>query len=174
LAIAGASRADPDVVFREHWRVLVRPVAMLFLVVAVGAFLAAISPGGFNWVRIGILLLGAAAIARWTVVPWLRWLTDRHVVADGRLVMCSGLWTQEGRALALAHIADVSVTQDSLLERMLGIGTLVVTPDDEREPMELVGLPRAAEARSRLLALAEDARARRPADRARPPHKGTG
>ncbi|NUU23456.1 MAG: PH domain-containing protein, partial [Streptomycetaceae bacterium] len=152
----GASEADGTLVFREHWRVLVRPVGMLFAIVAAGAFLASISPGGgLNWVRIGILVVGAGALLRFTVVPWLRWLTDQHVVADGRLVVRSGLWTQEGRALALARIADVSVTQDSFLERVLGIGTLVVTPDDDRDPIELVGLPRAADARQRLLALAE-------------------
>lgn len=151
---------EVDLVFREHWRVLVRPVAMLFAVVGAAAFLASIAPGGGgrNWARIAVFVVAAAAIAHWTVVPWLRWLTDRHIVADGRLVVRSGLWTQEGRAIALTRIEDVTFTQDSLVERVLGIGTLVVQSDDGREPVEIVGLPRVTDAQARLLRLVDLAR----------------
>lgn len=152
---------EVDLVFREHWRVLVRPVGALFVIVAAAAFLASISPsggGGRNWARIAVAVLAVAAIVHWTVVPWLRWLTDRHIVADGRLVVRSGVWTQEGRAIALTRIEDVTFTQDSIVERVLGIGTLVVRPDDGREPVEIVGLPRVTDAQARLLRLVDLAR----------------
>ncbi|MCF2529835.1 PH domain-containing protein [Yinghuangia soli] len=152
--------AGVPLVFREHWRVLVRPVAVLFLVVGAAAFLASIAPDrdGRMWARLAVLVLALAAVARWTVVPWLRWLTDKHVVEDGRLVVRSGLVTQEGRAIALARVQDVTFTQDSLLERVLGIGTLVVTPDDGREPMELVGVGHVEQAQAQLLRLVDLAR----------------
>ncbi len=152
---------EVDLVFREHWRVLVRPVVMLFAVVAVAAFLASIAPGGGsgrNWARIAVFVIAVAAVVHWTVVPWLRWLTDRHIVADGRLVVRSGLWTQEGRAIALTRIEDVTFTQDSMVERVLGIGTLRVQSDDGREPVEIVGLPRVTDAQARLLRLVDLAR----------------
>ncbi|MGW0657741.1 PH domain-containing protein [Streptodolium elevatio] len=151
---------EVDLVFREHWRVLVRPVVMLFAVAGVAGFLASIAPGGSgsNWARVAVFVVAAAAVAHWTVVPWLRWLTDRHIVAGGRLVVRSGLWTQEGRAIALARVEDVTFSQDSLLERALGIGTLVVQLDDGREPVEIVGLPRVTDAQARLLRLVDLAR----------------
>lgn len=159
MAVRGDT-AEPDLVFREHWRVLVVPVAVLFAAIAVGAFAASRAPVGSGrpWARIAVLVITLAVVGRWSVLPWLRWLTDRHIVADGRLVVRTGVWTQEGRAIGLARIADVTVVQDGVLERVLGIGTLTVVPDDDREPMRLIGLPRAADAQLRLLRMVDLAR----------------
>ncbi|WP_436786585.1 PH domain-containing protein [Yinghuangia sp. YIM S10712] len=152
--------ARPDMVLREHWRALVGPVMVLFVVVGVASYLASIAPDrdGRNWPRIAVVVLAAGIIARWTVVPWLGWLTDRHVVVGGRLVEQRGLWTQEGRAIALVRVADVRVTQASFVDRMLGMGNLVVVPADGREAVELVGLPQVKRVQARLLRLVDLAR----------------
>ncbi|MDI2130987.1 PH domain-containing protein [Yinghuangia seranimata] len=151
---------EAELILRQHWRVLVRPVGVLFVVVGAAAFLAAVAPrgGGRDWARIAVGVLAVAAIARWSVVPWLRWLTNRQMVVEGRLVVRTGVLRQEGRAVPLTRVADVTFAQDTLVERVLGSGTLVVVLEDGREPVELPGLPRVAELQARLLRMVDLAR----------------
>lgn len=147
-------------VVRERWKDLAAPVAVLFVTVGVASYLAAMVPDrdGRNWPRIAVFLIAAGLIGRWSVVPWLRWLSDRYVVVGGRLVEQRGVWTQEGRAIALARVADVRVVQPSFVERVLGIGDLAVIPDDGRAPLVLVGLPQVKRVRARLLRMVDLAR----------------
>lgn len=145
--------ADPGpLVLREHWRVLVLPAVVLFVDVGAAAFLAGIAPdrAGRSWFRLVVACVAVAAIVRWAVLPWLRWLTTRYEVADGRLLLYSGVFRQQVRAIALARIADLATRQDGVLERVLGIGTLTVVPEGDREPVDLPGLPRVADAQARL------------------------
>lgn len=172
--------ARPDMVVRERWSVLAAPVVVLFVVVGAASYLAAMAPDrdGRNWPRIAVFVLAVGLIGRWSAVPWLRWLSDRYIVSGGRLVEQSGVWTQEGRAIALARVADVRVVQPSFIERVFGMGDLAVVPDDGREPLVLVGMPQVKRVQARLLRLVDLARdaayhaARQsaPQPAARPPH----
>jgi membrane protein YdbS with pleckstrin-like domain len=139
-------------VLREHWRVLVLPAVVLFVDVGAAAFLAGIAPdrAGRTWFRLAVLCVSAAAIVRWAVLPWLRWLTTRYEVADGRLLLRTGVFRQQVRAIPLARIADLLTRQDGVVERALGIGTLTVVPEGDREPVDLPGLPRVADVQARL------------------------
>ncbi|UGQ14433.1 PH domain-containing protein [Yinghuangia sp. ASG 101] len=152
--------ARPDMVLRERWGVLAAPVAVLFVVVGAASYLAALAPDrdGRNWPRIAVFVLAVGLIGRWSAVPWLRWLSNRYTVAGGRIVEQHGVWTQEGRAIALARVADVRVLQPSFAERVFGTGSLAVVPDDGREPLVLVGLPQVKRVRTRLLRLVDLAR----------------
>lgn len=108
---------------RQHWRVLVVPTAALLVVaVAAGVLLALVTE---TWARWVLLVLGAAVLARFSVLPFLRWLTTEYVFTDRRLIARSGLLTRRGLDLPLASINNVSFER-TLVERLVGCGTLVV------------------------------------------------
>jgi uncharacterized membrane protein YdbT with pleckstrin-like domain len=142
---------------RPHWRRLVAPVGWVVLVLA-AVIAAAVLWGGTGALWLGAVGLGLLAwLALW---PWLEWRTTHYVFTSERVLLREGVLARHGRDIPLARINDVSFSH-SLLERMLGSGTMTIESAGERGQVVLADLPRVEHTQSVLYELVE-------ADRLRP------
>lgn len=124
-----------------HWRMLVVPVLVLLLVVGSTSFLAALvsAQSWAVWAWLGLAAAGLALIGRFTVFPVVRWRTTHFVVTDRRVLVREGVLTRHGMDIPLRRISSVQF-RNSLLERMLGSGTLVIESDSD-ESLEFDDVP---------------------------------
>ncbi|MGH3342036.1 MAG: PH domain-containing protein [Carbonactinosporaceae bacterium] len=149
-------RLDEDEAFEflvhPHAKALVLPTVLVILVPAVASFLAARVPGGAG--QSGLrLAIGAGALVvlvRWALLPWLGWVTTTYAATSRRLVVRVGVLAREGRDIPLGRINDISFFHSSLLDRLLGCGTVVVQAGGERGQVVLTDVP-AVERRQRDL-----------------------
>jgi uncharacterized membrane protein YdbT with pleckstrin-like domain len=124
-----------------HWRMLVVPVLVLLLVVGGTSFLAALvsAQSWAVWARLGLAAAGLALVGRFTVFPVVRWRTTHFVVTNRRVLVREGVLTRHGMDIPLRRISSVQF-RNSLLERMLGSGTLVIESDSD-ESLEFDDVP---------------------------------
>jgi uncharacterized membrane protein YdbT with pleckstrin-like domain len=124
-----------------HWRMLVVPVLVLLLVVGGTSFLAALvsAQSWAVWAWLGLAAAGLALIGRFTVFPVVRWRTTHFVVTNRRVLVREGVLTRHGMDIPLRRISSVQF-RNSLLERMLGSGTLVIESDSD-ESLEFDDVP---------------------------------
>ena len=110
-----------------HWVTLVVPTALLLVVVGLASFLAAIVPDGSlqDVIRIVILVVALVAATAVALVPYLRWRTTHYVLTTHRLMTRIGILSHTGRDVPLNRINNAMYEQ-SLLERVINSGTLVV------------------------------------------------
>ena len=126
-----------------NWARLVVPVLVLLVACLLAGFGVALIPKGGGqaierWILIGV----AAVVVIWlTILPYLRWLTTKYVLTTDRLVIRSGILARHGRDIPLNRINDVSFTE-TVFERMLRSGTLVVESAGERGQISLTDVPR--------------------------------
>jgi uncharacterized membrane protein YdbT with pleckstrin-like domain len=151
--------ADEEVVLhlRPHWKKLFLPAVIFLAVAGGGGFAAAYAAGALDnplagWV---IAAIGLALILWYTVRPALSWAATHFVVTTHRVLLREGVLSRSGRDVPLARINDVSF-EHSLLERMLGCGTLVVESAGERGQIVLADIPRVEYVQSTLYQLMED------------------
>ncbi len=121
---------DEEVVLdlRPHWWFLAGPSAALVLAIAVAVFVASQTDQG--WARIPFLVLVLVALV-WLLTRIAKWVTTNLVVTSDRLIVRTGVIAKRGREIPLERINDITVTQ-SLLERMLGAGDLMIESGGER------------------------------------------
>lgn len=150
---------------RTHGKALVGP-ALVLLITAVltGVALAAAPPDWQPWA--GWVLLGVALLvfAGWVLLPYLRWLTTTYTLTNRRIITRRGIINKTGHDLPLSRINNVAYER-SLLDRMLGCGTLQLTTAAEA-PVELHDIPdveRVHVVMTELL-FGDDERAARPPD----------
>jgi uncharacterized membrane protein YdbT with pleckstrin-like domain len=124
-----------------HWRMLVVPVLVLLLVVGGTSFLAALvsAQSWAVWAWLGLAAAGLALIGRFTVFPVVRQRTTHFVVTNRRVLVREGVLTRHGMDIPLRRISSVQF-RNSLLERMLGSGTLVIESDSD-ESLEFDDVP---------------------------------
>jgi uncharacterized membrane protein YdbT with pleckstrin-like domain len=148
---------DVVLAMRPHWKEMVRPVLVLLVVSPVATFLAAIVPdsGAQLWLRLAIVVVAALVVLRWTVWPFLVWLTTAYIVTDRRLITRVGVIARLGRDMPLSRVNDVTFEHSGLLERLLRCGTLVVESAGERGQLVLRDVPRVEEVQRDVYRLAE-------------------
>ncbi len=135
---------DEEIVLdlHPHWAQLVVPVLVLLVVCGLAGYGLAVAPHGslhsiVRWIIIGV----AVVLIYWfTVVRYLRWLTTRYVLTTDRLIIRRGVVARHGRDVPLNRINDVSFSE-TLFERVLRSGTLVVESAGERGQIELTDVP---------------------------------
>ena len=126
-----------------HWIQLVVPVLVLLVAALLAGFGVALIPKGGGqmierWIVIGVAII----VVIWlTVLPYLRWLTTRYVLTSDRLVIRTGILARHGRDVPLNRVNDVSFSE-TVFERMLRSGTLVVESAGERGQISLTNVPR--------------------------------
>lgn len=113
---------------RPHWIALLKPVMWT---VAIG------SVAGFMWVMAGPksdvltqvrLAIVALALVLWiplAAVPAARWRFTFFVLTNERVITRSGVIAKHSKEIPLETINDVTFAQ-SILERMIGAGDLIV------------------------------------------------
>lgn len=151
---------------RTHGKALVGPVLVLLVTaVLAGVALAAAPPSWQPWVNWGFLAIALVIVIGWVVLPYLRWLTTTYTLTNRRIITRRGIVNKTGHDLPLSRINNVAYDR-SLLDRMLGCGTLQLTTAAEA-PVCLHDIPdveRVHVVMTELL-FGDDDRERRTADR---------
>lgn len=147
--------ADEEVVLHlhPHWKVLVWPVVLFLAAGAAGGFAAASI--GSTAARLVVVAVVAVLVLWLTVVPVLRWRTTHFVLTTHRVLLRRGILSRTGRDIPLARINDLSFAH-SLLERMLGCGTLMVESAGERGQVVLTAVPNVEQVHAELYQLVDD------------------
>lgn len=145
-----------------HWGKLFVPVLVLLVVCGLAGFGVAEIPHGssqatWRWVIVGVAI---ALILWFTALPYLRWVTTRYVLTTDRLVVRTGILARHGRDVPLNRINDVSFSE-TVFERMLRSGTLVVESAGERGQITLDDVPRVEHVQRELYRMVEDHQRRR-------------
>lgn len=150
---------DEEIVehLHPHWTTLV-PAVAAFLVVcaAAGAGIAFLPKSGTGRLVVLIAVLAVAVLLLlWLVVtPFVRWRTTHYVLTTHRVLIRRGVVTHRGRDIALQRINDVGFEQ-SLWERMVRSGTLMIESAGEQGQEVLHNIPRSDRTQQTLNRLIE-------------------
>jgi uncharacterized membrane protein YdbT with pleckstrin-like domain len=154
-----------------HWKTLVVPVLLTFVVVAVllaGEVLIPVSKAA-GIERLVLAVIAIVLLMWWLMYPILVWRTTVYEVTTRRMRLRDGILTRNGRDVPLSRITDVSFRK-GVLDRLLGCGTLVVESAGEHGELALTAIPRVEQVSALLFQLVEDERLQ--ASRLRPPDQG--
>jgi membrane protein YdbS with pleckstrin-like domain len=129
---------------RTHWKALIWPAVAFVLLcavtgVVVGIALPAVPPGTKTVVGWVIAAVALILVVWLCLVPFLRWYTTTYTVTNRRLITRRGILSKSGHDLPLVRINNVEY-EKSLLDRMLGCGTLTLTTAAE-DPLTLHDIP---------------------------------
>lgn len=156
---------DENVVMalRPHWKELAGPALLLLVVSPLATYGVAALPEGAAqpWLRLAVVALAGLVVLRWSVWPFLRWVTTAYVVTDRRIITRVGVVSRSGRDMPLSRVNDVSFEHSGLLDRVLRCGTLVVESAGERGQLVMRDVPRVEEVQRDVYRLAEDDEQRR-------------
>lgn len=113
---------------RPHAKRLILPI-LAFLVagaVLIAVIVLAAKAGSVDkYLDIVAAVAAFAVVVRYTIVPWVRWLSTRYIITNQRLIVRHGIIAQKGRDVPLSRIDDVDFDID-VLDRLFGCGTLLV------------------------------------------------
>lgn len=140
-----------------HWMTLVAPVGVFVATSAVAAFLSAVAPPGTAqpWLRGAVVVVTLVILLRWVLVPFLRWKTTHYVITTDRVLIRTGILRHIGRDIPLQRINDVAFEQ-SLLDRIIGAGTLQVESAGETGQTVLHNIPHSDEIQQLINRLIEE------------------
>ncbi len=124
---------------RTHPKALIGPVALLILVMA-GVITAAMLQSNNTIVGIAAAVIAVPVVIVWVIIPFLRWMTSTYTVTNRRLITRRGILTRTGRDIPLFRINDVAY-EKSLLDRILGCGTLIISDATEKAGVVLPDVP---------------------------------
>ena len=126
---------------RTHPKRLILPaVALVVLCIALGVGVALIPDGARPIGQLAVALVGLV-LAIWLVVlPFLRWWTTTYTVTNRRLITRWGILNKIGKDIPLMRINDV-LYERSLIDRMLGCGTLFIQTAAEGGTIKLDDVP---------------------------------
>jgi uncharacterized membrane protein YdbT with pleckstrin-like domain len=126
---------------RTHVKALVLPTVVLIIVAGLAGYLSSLPDGEhastWRWV---IWILAALLLVWFVLVPFLRWLLTTYTFTSRRLITRTGILTRRGHDIPLNRISDISY-EKSLLDRIFGCGTLVVSDASELGRVELHDIP---------------------------------
>jgi uncharacterized membrane protein YdbT with pleckstrin-like domain len=115
---------------RPHWIELLYPIFWT-AVIAVVAYLAQRLAGHHSTAKMVLFLIALGLWIWLAVVPFLRWLFTNFVLTTDRLITRTGVLAKHSKEIPLERINDVTFNQ-SVLQRMVGAGTLVIESAGER------------------------------------------
>ena len=141
---------------RPHWWFFTGPVVAVLLTIA--AEIAVMVMNLPDWLFLG---LGGLLIvnALWLVVRMARWTTTNFVVTSDRLIYRSGVIAKHGKEIPLERLNDISFHQ-SVLERVLGAGDLLIESGGERGQQSFTDIRRPAFVQNEIYRTIEAAQAR--------------
>ena len=145
-----------------HAKAAVRPALVLVVALAAVIVVWVMLPpttGGL----IGVCVVASVALFMGLtrgVWPLMVWRTTHYVFTDERILLQDGVVARERRDLPLNRIND-HVTCQSLLDRLLGCGTLTVDSIGEQSAV-LASVPRVQQVQTTLYQLIETDRELRP------------
>ena len=148
-------------VLHPHWKTLVRPIALAFVIVAVLLVAEVLIPAGKAAAteRLALAVVAIALLMWWLAYPLLRWRTTVYELTTRRMRLRDGIIARNGRDIPLSRITDVSFRKGPL-DRLLGCGTLVVESAGEHGELVLTAIPHVEKVQATLFQLVEDERLR--------------
>ncbi|MGH3245694.1 MAG: PH domain-containing protein [Trebonia sp.] len=148
-------------ILHPHWKTLVTPVVLAFVVIAVLLVGEVLIPSNRYAAgeRLALAAVAVALLMWWLMYPVLVWRTTIYEVTTRRMRLRDGIFTRNGRDVPLSRITDVSFRK-GVLDRLLGCGTLVVESAGEHGELALTEIPHVERVSSLLFQLVEDERVR--------------
>jgi uncharacterized membrane protein YdbT with pleckstrin-like domain len=146
-------------ILHPHWKTLVLPVALAFIVVAVllvgEVLIPRSSAAGIE--RLVVAAVAIVLLMWWLMLPILAWRTTVYELTTRRMRLRDGILTRNGRDIPLSRITDVSFRK-GVLDRLLGCGTLVVESAGEHGELALTNIPHVEQVSAMLFQLVEEER----------------
>ncbi len=127
---------------RPHWKMLLRPVLFLVLILIATGFLATVIADQ-SWAGTGWLVLAGVSVLAvfiFTGVPAIRWWTTHFVLTNKRVITRKGLIARDGLDIPMNRINSVRF-RHSITDRIFGTGTLVIESASD-EPLEFDNIRR--------------------------------
>jgi uncharacterized membrane protein YdbT with pleckstrin-like domain len=148
-------------IVHPHWKTLVGPIAVAFVVVAALLVAEVLIPGGkaAGIERLAVAAVAIALLMWWLMYPLLRWRTTKYELTTRRMRIREGIIARNGRDIPLSRVTDVSFRK-GVLDRLLGCGTLVVESAGEHGEILLTQIPHVEQVQSALFQLVEEERLR--------------
>ncbi|GAA3428321.1 hypothetical protein GCM10018953_55040 [Streptosporangium nondiastaticum] len=144
--------------FRPHWRQLVVPfLALVVIVVASGAamfYIPAFEYAGYARIAVAVISVGLLTV--WSFVPYLKWKNTSYLITSHRLSIGTGVLSKSHDDIPMAKVNTVSAEQ-TLVERILGSGTLHVESAGEQGRIELRDIPHLQAVRAELFRAIDEA-----------------
>jgi uncharacterized membrane protein YdbT with pleckstrin-like domain len=128
----------------SHWKNLIGPLLVLLLAavaVVVGLVRLVPDPATQAWWRWTIVVVATVLVLAFALWPFLAWLASTDTLTTRRLISRRGVMSREGREIPIDRVQAVSYRR-TLLDRMLGCGTLVVQTAGETSDVELYDVAR--------------------------------
>ncbi len=148
-------------ILHPHWKTLVRPIALAFVVVAALLVGEVLIPAGKDAgiERLAVAVAAIVLLMWWLMGPLLRWRTTVYELTTRRMRLRDGIIARHGRDIPLSRITDVSFRKGPL-DRLLGCGTLIVESAGEHGEITLTEIPHVEHVQATLFQLVEDERLR--------------
>jgi uncharacterized membrane protein YdbT with pleckstrin-like domain len=124
--------------------------------VAVAGFLLATIGSGTiqTWLRWAVVAVALLVLLVWFVHPLLTWLTTQYVFTSRRIITRTGIVARSGKDMPLSKVNDVSF-EYTILERILGCGTLTVSSASEDGELVIRNVPKVEEIQREIYRLTE-------------------
>jgi uncharacterized membrane protein YdbT with pleckstrin-like domain len=148
-------------VLHRHWKTLLRPIGLAIVLIALVLVGEVVIPNGKDSAveRLGLAVVAIVLLMWWLMFPYLVWRTTRYELTTRRLRLRTGVIARNGRDIPLSRVTDVSFRK-SLLDQILGCGTLVVESAGEHGQITLTEIPHVERVSATLFQLVEDERLR--------------
>lgn len=121
----------------SHWKNIFVPVLVTVVVTALAvlALVQWVDPDqtALRWAVVAVAALLVLVLGLWPIVVWL---ASTDTLTTRRLISRRGVFSREGKDIPIDRVQSVSYRR-TLLERMLGCGTLVVQTAGETSDVEL-------------------------------------
>jgi uncharacterized membrane protein YdbT with pleckstrin-like domain len=137
---------------RPHWRFFVGPA--LLLLVALAVLVAAAGAKVDDWALLAAAGVVVASLL-WFAGRYLRWATTNFVLTTDRLIFRSGVVAKRGTEIPLERINTV-FSHQTILERMLRSGDLVIESGGEQGRESFSDIPRPAQVQNEIYRQIED------------------
>lgn len=123
---------------RPHWSFFALPA--IALIASVSLLIALSAARWHEWLQVLAAVITLVALVRF-VVRYARWATTNFVVTSDRLIHRRGILAKEGIEIPLERVNTVFFRQ-SVLERLLRCGELVIESGGERGRQAFSDIPR--------------------------------
>jgi uncharacterized membrane protein YdbT with pleckstrin-like domain len=144
--------------FHPHWKHLIGPFLALILIIA-GSGAAIFFMPAFaydSYARIAVAVIAVGLLTVWSFVPYLRWKNTSYVLTSHRFTISTGVLNKSIDDIPMAKVNTVSADQ-TLVERILGCGTLVVESAGDQGRITLRDIPRIQDVRAEVFRALDDA-----------------
>jgi len=131
---------------RTHVKVLIGALFVLLVTVFLAAFVAALvrrevdNDGVRTAVGVVVGVLAVVVVVQWVLRPFVRWWTTTYTFTNRRFIQRQGLVAKQGRTIPLNRISGVDF-DISIVDRLFGCGTLVVSDASEEGRVPLKDIP---------------------------------